>query len=167
MFEYKTGNYSVTNLTDAFRQANPSIGRNIKQSAEVESTLLNPATQTDVDARFDAAMQWATQLKALAPFSGLNTIENARFIRFRELSFAYRVPASFASRLGLENLTISLTGRNLVKWDGYTGIDQEMNATARCGGNGAASRDCNFLDGVDAFGLPIPRRYTLAIQFGL
>ncbi len=167
VFEYKTGNYSVTNLTDAFRQANPSIGRNIKQSAEVESTLLNPATVTDIDARFDAAMQWATELKALAPLSGLNTIENARFLRFRELSFAYRVPADFSSRFGLENMTISLTGRNLVKWDGYSGIDQEMNAISRCGGSGAASRDCNFLDGVDAFGLPLPRRYTFAIQFGL
>ncbi len=157
----------MTNLTDAFRQSNPSIGRKIKQSAIVESTLLNPATQTDVDARFDAAMQWATELKALSPLSCLNTIENARFVRFRELSFAYRVPASFSSRFGLENFTISLTGRNLVKWDGYTGIDQEMNAIARCGGSGAATRDCNFLDGVDAFGLPLPRRYTLAIQFGL
>ena len=167
VFEYKTGNYSVTNLTDAFRQANPSIGRNIKQSADVESTLLNPATVTDIDARFDAAMQWATELKALAPLSGLNTIENARFLRFRELSFAYRVPADFSSRFGLENMTISLTGRNLIKWDGYSGIDQEMNAISRCGGSGAATRDCNFLDGVDAFGLPLPRRYTFAIQFGL
>ena len=165
VFEFKTGNYSVTNLTDAFRQSNPSIGRNFKQIAEVESDLLNPAAS--VDAKFDAAMQWATQLKALAPFSGLNTIENARFVRWRELSFAYRVPASFSSRFGLENFTISLSGRNLFKWDGYTGIDQEMNAIARCGGAGAASRDCNFLDGVDAFGLPLPRRYTLAIQFGL
>ncbi len=167
VFEYKTGNYFVTNLTDAFRQSNPSIGRNIKQSAEVEATLLNPATQSDIDARFDAAMQWATELKALAPLSGLNTIENARFVRLREVSLAYRVPPSFAGRLGLDNLTISLTGRNLIKWDGYTGIDQEMNAVARCGGAGAATRDCNFLDGVDAFGLPLPRRYTLAIQFGL
>lgn len=165
VFEFKTGNYSVTNLTDAFRQSNPSIGRNIKQAAEVESTLLNPATS--VDARFDAAMEWATELKALAPLSGLNTIENARFVRWRELSLAYRVPASFTDRFGLDNLTISLTGRNLFKWDGYTGIDQEMNALARCGGAGAASRDCNFLDGVDAFGLPLQRRYTLAIQFGL
>ena len=167
VFEFKTGNYSVTNLTDAFRQSNPSIGRNIKQAAEVESTLLNPATQGDVQARFDAAMQWATQLKALAPLSGLNTIENARFVRWRELSLAYRVPASFSNRFGMDNLTISVTGRNLFKWDGYTGIDQEMNAIARCGGAGAASRDCNFLDGVDAFGLPLQRRYTLAIQFGL
>jgi hypothetical protein len=166
VFEFKTGNYSVTNLTDAFRQSNPSIGRNFKQAAEVEATLLNPATQGDVDARFDAAMQWALELKALAPLSGLNTIENARFVRWRELSLAYRVPSSFLSRFGLDDLTISLSGRNLFKWDGYTGIDQEMNALSRCGGNGAADRDCNFLDGVDAFGLPLPRRYTLAVQLG-
>jgi hypothetical protein len=166
VFEYKTGNYFVTNLTDAFRKSNPAIGRNIKKSAEVEATLLNPDTQGDAAARLEAAMTWATELKALAPFSGLNTIENARFLRWRELGLAWNAPPDFAAKFGLDNLTLTLTGRNIKKWSGYTGIDQEMNAISRCGGSGAASRDCNFLDGVDAFGLPLPRRYTFAVQLG-
>ena len=166
LFEYKTGNYSVTNLTDAFRKANPSIGRNIKAAAEVEATMANPATQNDVDARFAAAMKWATELKALAPFSGLNTIENARFIRWRELSFSYTAPQAFAGKFGVDNLVFTLAGRNLHKWDGYSGIDQEMNAIGRCNSGGSASTSCNFLDGVDAFGLPIPRRYSVSVQFG-
>ncbi len=166
LFEFKAGDYSVTNLTDAFRKSNPSIGRNVKAAAEVEATLLDPSTQSNEQARFDAAMQWATELKALAPFSGLNTIENAKFIRWRELSVTYNMPSSFASKFGFDNMSLSFTGRNLVKWDGYSGIDQEMNALSRCGGAGQASRDCNFLDGVDAFGLPLPRRYALSLRFG-
>ena len=166
VFEYKTGNYFVTNLTDAFRKSNPAIGRNTSKAAQVEATLLDPATQSDPDARFDAAMTWATELKALAPFSGLNTIENAKFLRLREIGFTWSAPPDFAGKFGLDNLVFSLTGRNLKKWSGYTGIDQEMNAVARCGGAGAASRDCNFLDGVDAFGLPLPRRFTFAVQVG-
>ncbi|MFQ6045242.1 MAG: hypothetical protein ACE5PT_02650, partial [Gemmatimonadales bacterium] len=165
-FEYKTGNYFVTNLTDAFRKSNPVIGRNTKQAAEVEAFLANPATQSDADGRLANAMVWATKLKALAPYSGLNTIENAKFLRWRELGLVWNAPPAFAGKFGLDNLTLSLTGRNLKKWDGYTGIDQEMNAIARCGGAGSASRDCNFLDGVDAFGLPLPMRFTFAVQVG-
>jgi TonB-linked SusC/RagA family outer membrane protein len=166
VFEYKTGDYTVSNLTDAFRQANPAIGRNYREPAEVEATLANPATQTDEQARFDAAMEWATELKALSPYDGLNQAENAKFLRWRELSLTYTTPPEFAGRFGMDNLQITLSGRNLKMWTGYTGIDQEMNALSRCGGGGEASRDCNFLDGVDAFGLPLPRRYTLAVAFG-
>jgi hypothetical protein len=164
LFEFKTGNYTVENLTDGFRKANGGIGRNTPQAARVEATLLNPATQANEQERFDAAMEWATWLRALNPWSGMNQIENARFIAFRELSFAYTTPRSFSSKLGLSNLVVAVSGRNLHKWHGYTGVDQESNGDqSRCTGSGI---DCNFAYGMDAFGSPVPRRFTFSLQFG-
>ena len=118
LFEFRTGNYFVPNLSDAFRKSHGLIGLNTPEGAAAEATLRNPAAT--VDQKFDAAMEWATELKALSPHSGLNTIYNARFLRMREISLAYRVPRSFASKLGLSNLTLSVAGRNLFKWTAMT-----------------------------------------------
>jgi len=161
MFEFRTGDYWVTNLTDAFRKANATIGRNIPGAAQVEATLANPATSEEE--RFDAAMAWATEYKALSPYSGLNTIYDAKFLRLRELGITWRAPTTVASKFGLDNLVLALSGRNLLKFDNYTGIDQESNYQGSCTGSGT---DCNFGDGVDAFGTPLPRRFTFSVQFG-
>jgi hypothetical protein len=161
LFEFKTGNFHVTNLTGAFRNSHGWIGRNTPDAARVEATLMDSSTTEDV--RFDAAMEWATKLKALDPYAGVNTIENASFVRLRELGASWRAPATVASRFGLSNLTISLTGRNLLMFDGYSGVDPESNISARTVGSGMEN---NFNESVDAFGLPLPRRYTLSVQFG-
>ena len=154
LFEYKTGNFFVNNLTDAFRNSNGFIGRNTPRAAELESTFENPATS--VDDAFNAALAYVQELKALAPNSGLNTIKNGKFIRFRELGLTYTAPASFASKLGLSNLAFNVAGRNLHLWTGYDGVDPELNAT-----NGDT-----FLQSVEAFGTGIPRRWTFSVRFG-
>jgi TonB-linked SusC/RagA family outer membrane protein len=166
LFEYKTGNFTISNLTDAFRQANASIGRNFREAAEVESALLNP--NSDEQQRFDAAMAWATELRALTPYDGLNQQEDGKFLRWRELGVTYSAPSSFASRLGLSNMAFSVAARNLHIWTPYSGIDPEQNGIGRCGNGGgtAVTTDCNFLDGIDAFGFPLPRRYTFSVRFG-
>jgi TonB-linked SusC/RagA family outer membrane protein len=161
LFEFRTGNYYVTNLTDAFRKSNATIGRNTPEAAQAEATLADPSSSAEQ--RLGAAMEWATEFKALSPLSGLNTIYDAKFLRLREISLTWRAPASFSTKLGLDNLVFSLSGRNLLKFSNYTGIDQESNYQGSCTGSGT---DCNFGDGVDAFGTPLPRRYTLAVQFG-
>jgi TonB-linked SusC/RagA family outer membrane protein len=166
LFEYAGGKYVVQNLTDQFRRANPAIGRNVRATAELESTLMNPETRTDVDARFDAAMQWATEIASLAPFSGLNSTSKADWIRWRELSITYTVPTSFTERLGLTNLAINFTGRNLKLWSTYDGTDPEVNAFGACGGGGEATTRCSFSMSLDSMGLPLARRYALSLRFG-
>jgi hypothetical protein len=161
MLEFKAGNFMVNNLTDAFRNSNPLIGRNTLGGATTEATLMDPSRSEEE--KFQAAMDWATKWKALAPHSGLNTHYNADFLRLRELGITWRAPANVAGTFGLDNMTFSLTGRNLYKWDSYPGIDQEMNAISRQAGGGT---DDNFLDSVDAWGMALPRRYTVSIQVG-
>ncbi len=159
LFEYKAGEYYVHDLTDAFRRSNPSIGRNIRRSAEVESTMLNPASTPDQ--RADAAIKWAKELAALSPYDGLNEIHQADFIRLRELGVTYTLPSSLIEKIGARSATITAAGRNLALWTKYPGADPEMNAI---GLGSAGSVDNNFLDGTAAFGVPIPRRYVLSTR---
>jgi outer membrane receptor protein involved in Fe transport len=175
LFEYRAGDYVVSNLTDAFRRSHPVIGRNLRAAAEVESTLLNPATRSDAQARFDAAMTWATEMQSLFPYSGLNLLETGDFIRWRELSVSYRLPDIWLGKVGLDDVTLIFTGRNLAVWTGYTGTDPEANELERCGQGGEAFDDpngssatvqCNFLDATDMLTLPLQRRFSFAVRVG-
>jgi TonB-linked SusC/RagA family outer membrane protein len=160
LFEFKAGNYTITDLTDAFRQANPSIGRNLLRSARTEATLLNPASTPEQ--RLAAAKEWL-QLIALSPYDGVNQNGNGDFIRWRELSLTYTAPPALAGRLGASDLSITFAARNLMLWTKYYGADPEVNVQAAAPGGGV---DANFLDAVDAYNLPIPRRFVLSIRLG-
>lgn len=165
LLEYKFGNYTITNLTDAFRHANAGIGRNTRDAAEVESAVMNPASTPQQ--RVDAAKRWLT-LRALTPYDGLNQNENGAFLRWRELSLTYNVPGRWAEQhLGMHAVSIRAAVRNLALWTGYRGIDPELNVFGR----GAASADLtgidqNFGDAIDAFGFALPRRFTVTVRFG-
>jgi hypothetical protein len=161
LFEYKAGNYTITNLTDAFRTSHPLIGRNVKGAAEVEATLLN--TTSTPQERQAAAMRWATKYKALSPYDGLNQNEGGDFLRWRELGVTYTAPPGIARRFGVGDLTFSLTGRNIKLWTGYSGIDPEENTIGRGGGG---QLDNNYLDAVDGWGLPLPSSWTFSVRFG-
>ena len=165
LFEYKTGNYTITNLTDAFRNSNASIGRNTQRAATVEATMLNPASTAQQ--RVDAAKEWL-RLRAISPYDGLNQNENGKFLRWRELSLTYNVPGTWAERrLGLRHLSLNVAVRNVMLWTGYTGIDPELNEYGRGGaGSDLGGIDNNFGEGIDAFGLALPRRVTFSVRFG-
>ena len=55
-------------------------------------------------------------------------IEDATFLKLREVSIGYTLPPSLLGRanVGLDNARISLTGRNLVSWQKYSGLDPEV-----------------------------------------
>jgi len=114
--------------------------------------MLDPAAS--IDDKLQAAMDWATKWKALAPHSGLNTHYSADFLRLRELGLVWRAPPDIAGKLGFSNLVLALTARNLFKWDSYPGIDQEMNAYSRTN-EANPDVDDNFLDSVDTATLTV------------
>ena len=55
-------------------------------------------------------------------------IEDASFLKLREVSVGISLPYAWLqqSRLGLANARISLTGRNLLTWQKYSGLDPEV-----------------------------------------
>ncbi|HEX7118875.1 MAG TPA: SusC/RagA family TonB-linked outer membrane protein [Longimicrobiales bacterium] len=162
LFEWKAGNFQVHNLTHEFRRSHAAIGRNIRESAELEAILLNPASSTEE--RVEAARRWATEMAGLSPQDRLNAIEDADFIRWRELSLSYRVPASAIERFGLNSLELTLAGRNLALFTKYGGVDPEVNVIA--GRGPGSAEENNFLRGIEGWNFAIPRRFTLSATLG-
>ena len=162
LFEYRTGDVHVHNLTGAFQRASGGAGRNIRRAAEVEATLANPASTPAQ--RLDAARVWATELAALSPQDGLGEVEPADWLRLREVSLRYSVPPSIVGRLGVASVDLRVAGRDLALWTRYGGTDPELNAIGR--GASESELTNNFLSGVDAWGFALPRRLLLSASVG-
>lgn len=54
-------------------------------------------------------------------------VEDADFVKLRELSVTFMVPRDFTSQFGLKGLSLTLAGRNLKTWTDYSGLDPELN----------------------------------------
>lgn len=161
MFEFRAGNYMVHDLTSAFRRSHGLIGRNTQRAAEIEAILLNPSSTAEQ--RLEAGRIWATELKALTPFDGMNEIYKADFVRWREASLTYDVPIRIAQRSGARSMAITLAARNLALFTSYPGADPELNYAGRGQGSSLAQ---NFQEGINAWGLPLARRISLAVRAG-
>ncbi|TDH27959.1 SusC/RagA family TonB-linked outer membrane protein [Segetibacter sp. 3557_3] len=78
-------------------------------------------------------------------------IDDGSFVKLREVSLSYQLGK--VSNV-FSNLTLLLSGRNLVSWDNYKGYDPEVNA----GGQST------LLRGIDFGAVPIPRTFSFSIQ---
>ncbi len=78
-------------------------------------------------------------------------IEDGSFVKLRELSLSYNLKLPFET---IDNLKISLIGRNLISWDDYSGWDPEVNTAGQSNG----------VRGFDFAAVPIPRTYQLGLS---
>jgi TonB-linked SusC/RagA family outer membrane protein len=101
----------------------------------------------------DASLE--EQANAMAAADGVYSgfIEDADFVKLREVSLTYTVPERFASRLNASGLSITLAGQNLGLWTDYTGLDPEINF---------AGQD-NYSQG-DFLSQPQVRRFTARVN---
>jgi TonB-linked SusC/RagA family outer membrane protein len=79
-------------------------------------------------------------------------VEDASFVKLRELSLKYRLPRSFnaaLSRLGANQASLSLIGRNLLTLTSYKGYDPEVGTV---------------LNRLDSFGYPRYRTFTGSVE---
>lgn len=87
-----------------------------------------------------------------------NFVEDGSWIRLRYVSLSYKAPASFTERLRLSNLQFTLTGRNLLLFTDYSGVDPEVSGSgAGVGGSGSF--------GFDNLGVPATRGFDLGLKF--
>ena len=77
-------------------------------------------------------------------------VDDGSFVKLREVSLAY----NFGTVKGVKDLTVLLSGRNLISWDDYKGYDPEVNAAGQS----------TLLRGIDFGSVPIPRTFSLSIQ---
>jgi len=81
------------------------------------------------------------------------TVENASYVKLREVSLGYRI-----GRIGGQgDWTVSLIGRNLKMWTTYKGYDPETGATGGTTGSAA-------LNAVDNYGFPNTRSVTFQLS---
>ena len=85
-----------------------------------------------------------------------NEIEDASWIRLRELSLSYSFPQSLLGKMKIENLSVGLIGRNLFLLTSYTGIDPEANLSGVTNGFG-----------LEYFGMPNTKSYSINIRLTL
>jgi TonB-linked SusC/RagA family outer membrane protein len=86
------------------------------------------------------------------PVSGF--IEDAGFVKLREISLGYTFDQAWVSRvLGFGSIDLRVAGRNLVTWTKYTGVDPETSLL----GSATAVR------GIDYFNNPQGRSYVFSV----
>ena len=77
-------------------------------------------------------------------------IDDGSFVKLREISLSYNI----GKVKYLRDLTVTLSGRNLISWDNYKGYDPELNS----GGQSTILRNIDF------GAVPIPRTFSLGLQ---
>ncbi|MEX1240362.1 MAG: TonB-dependent receptor [Cyclobacteriaceae bacterium] len=84
-------------------------------------------------------------------------VEDASFLKLRNITLTYNLPKSLLSRVGINNANIYLQGNNLMVLTKFTGFDPEGNNL-----QGSAT-----LIPLSAMMYPATRNYMLGIQIGL
>jgi hypothetical protein len=89
-------------------------------------------------------------------------VEKADFMKLRDVSLTIMVPDRYLSRVGMESMNVVLSGRNLALWTDYSGLDPEVNGYSnnQLRGSGNAAQ----FGRVDAFAMPMTKRYTFQIN---
>lgn len=81
-------------------------------------------------------------------------VEDASFLRIKDVQLGYEIPASVTKSINLEQLRVYVSGSNLLTFTKYTGYDPES----------PLNTDEPTLPGVDDDKYPLPRTVTAGIQ---
>jgi TonB-dependent starch-binding outer membrane protein SusC len=78
--------------------------------------------------RNDPSASLEEQAAAVANIKGTQAgyMEDADFVKVREISLTYDVPSRLTSKFGASTLSVTIAGRNLATWTKYKGLDPEL-----------------------------------------
>jgi hypothetical protein len=57
---------------------------------------------------------------------GATLYESANFIRLKDVSLAYDLPKDAINKIGLSNVKVYVSGRNLLTFTNWSGLDPEL-----------------------------------------
>jgi hypothetical protein len=84
-------------------------------------------------------------------------VEDASFLKVREISLTYNLPESYATRIpGVKSARLTVSGRNLLTFTNYSGLDPEVSNF----GNQAIARN------IDVAPFPPSRSFWTSIDLG-
>lgn len=90
--------------------------------------------------------------------NGPEFVEDGSWARLRYATLAFSIPRTALQPIGIENLQFSVTGRNLLLFTNYSGVDPEVSGSgAGVGGSGSF--------GFDNLGVPATRGIDLGLKF--
>ena len=84
---------------------------------------------------------------------GAQFIEDAGYVKLRELAAEYTIRNSFTEQLGISSISLRFSARNLKTWTDYSGIDPESNLWGT-----------SNLRGIDYFTMPQTKSYTFTLR---
>ncbi len=84
-------------------------------------------------------------------------LQDADFVRLRNLTLGYTLPSSFTDQINIERLRVYFTGVNLLTFTDYDGYDPESTADIN------ANNNINV--GIDFYSAPPARTFTLGVNF--
>jgi TonB-linked SusC/RagA family outer membrane protein len=144
LFDYRGGHW-IENSTDSFRCAVLIYCRH----------LVDPNSPLE-DQAAGAAYNYGDDIS----FTEWGFFEPGWFIKLRELSLTFNAPDGIARALGASRASLTLSGRNLLTIDDYSGIDPEVNGfgQGREGGSNFAA--------TDFFSQPQVRYWVARFNFG-
>ena len=80
-------------------------------------------------------------------------IEDGSWTRLREISISYNLNNKWTKSIGVDNVSVSATGRNLLLWTAFEGNDPDTNVSGV-----SASR------GIDYFNNPSTKSYVFSLS---
>lgn len=114
----------------------------------------NDGQVNNIPVRLDqAAFQGVGAASAVGRELAERWVQDGSWIRLRDITLSYRLPANIISKVGMSRANIGLYGRNILLFTNYGGIDPETNLN---GPNAAA--------GLDAFTTPNMRSYGVTLS---
>ncbi|MEZ4416316.1 MAG: SusC/RagA family TonB-linked outer membrane protein [Gemmatimonadota bacterium] len=121
----------------------------VRSRIDLNTKLVNDPSSDPVDVAVAKSLQTKTW------------IQNADFIKLREISATYDLPSAVTEKAGVDNAAITLSARNLWMWTKYK-FDQE--------GLGSPDPEVNFdsLSGfnrTDYASIPMLRTFALSVRF--
>ncbi len=136
---------SIFNAGGRYQSSNGDYLDN--QSRDQMRRWQNPGDITDVpQARF---------LDGNGTASSTRYLQEANFIRLRNLSVGYTIPQQAAQKMGLSKLRVYFSGFNLLTFTNYDGYDPEARSDA---GSTQAAR------GIDFYSAPAAKTYSLGVN---
>lgn len=128
---------------------------NLKERNRCQTANDNCERVNNPRARFPQTSADTVLSRELAYYRGSPTafIEEADFLKLREVSLTLSMPTTWARRAGAQSANLVVAGRNLFLWSDYTGIDPEVNSY---GGR-------NFVR-ADAYASPMTRRLSASVN---
>ncbi len=108
-------------------------------------------------AAVDPRTPLAEQARAAVLYPTTDYFEDADYLKLREISLSFSTPPKLAAALRARAASITLAGRNLATWTGYSGGDPESGSY----GTVVPGRPRTI---ADDGALPVPRSWTLRLQ---